>query len=255
MMKTSIPRLNTLWLPALAAAWLLAGCASQQRSISHSAYANPAEGATRWPGAPFHYSGELNEFDVLGVDRQQVVTEDAIQRALDTAQQIQLKAGGRILLVQSGAVFPDGPMLEELKKHFDITPFSGLPPRRAAETDPELSYSKALRLAAARAGCETVVCYWGALESARRKMESKTLSWVPIAGWMVPDESQQMRIRLKLALVDVRTGHWRVLCPEPFEDKAWSTRFTRGSSDQKQVESLKQKAYAATVRELVPKAH
>ena len=59
-----------------------------------------------------------------------------------------------------------------------------------------------------------------------------------------------MRIRLKVALVDVRTGHWRMLSPEPFEDKAWSTRFSRGSSDQKQVESLKRKAYAACVQAL-----
>jgi hypothetical protein len=153
--------------------------------------------------------------------------------------------------VQSGAVFPDGPMLAELKKHFVVTPFSGVPPRRAPESDPALTYSKSLRLAAARAGSETIVCYWGTLESARRKMESKTVSWVPIAGWMVPDESQQMRIRLKLALVDVRTGNWTVHCPEPFEDKAWSTSFTRGSSDQKQVESLKKKAYAASLRELL----
>jgi len=127
-----------------------------------------------------------------------------------------------------------------------------VPPRQRTATDPEplesFSYSKNLRLAAARAGAETLVCYWGTLESARRKMETKTVSWVPIAGWMVPDESQQMRIRLKLALIDVRTGNWRVVAPEPFTDKAWSTGFTRDSSDQKQVELLKRRAYEAGVK-------
>jgi hypothetical protein len=166
------------------------------------------------------------------VDRDRAVSEEEIQRAFDEAKPVRLRPGSRILLVQSGAVFPDGPMLEALKQDFDVTPFSGVPPRRTAETDPASSYSKSLRLAAARAGCETVVCYWGALESGRRKMETKTLSWVPIVGWVVPDESQHMRLRLKLALVDVRTGQWRLHCPEPIEDKAWSTRFTRDSSDQ-----------------------
>jgi hypothetical protein len=60
-----------------------------------------------------------------------------------------------------------------------------------------------------------------------------------------------MRIRLKLAIIDVRTGFWRVACPEPFTDKAWSTSFTRGSSDLKQVEALKKKAYEAGVKMMV----
>ena len=250
-MKTSvIPRFAIV---ASLAALLLAGCA-KQRSISNSAYTGP-EGDRSWqPGSAFDYRGELNEFDVLAVDRDKPVSDDEIWRALDRAKTVRLEPGSGILLVQSGAVFPDGPMHEELKKHFQVTPFSGVPPRRAAETDPVFSYSKSLRLAAARAGCGTIVCYWGTLESARRSMETKTVSWVPFAGWVVPDESQQMRIRLKVALVDVRTGQWRMLSPEPFEDKAWSTRFSRGSSDQKQVELLKRKAYAACVSALMENA-
>jgi len=59
------------------------------------------------------------------------------------------------------------------------------------------------------------------------------VSWIPFAGWVVPDELQHMRIRLKLAVIDVRSGRWTLLTPEPSEDKAWSTSFTRGS-DQKQ---------------------
>ena len=96
-----------------------------------------------------------------------------------------------------------------------------------------------------------MVCYWGILESARRNMETKTVSWIPFAGWVVPDESQHMRIRVKLAVIDVRTGGWTVVTPAPSEDNAWSTEFTRSSSDQKQVEALKRRAYGASVKELV----
>ena len=68
------------------------------------------------------------------------------------------------------------------------------------------------------------------------------------------DERQAMRIRLKVAVVDVRTGNWTVMSPAAHEDRALSTRFSRGSSDQQQVEKLKQLAYASTARDLTAAA-
>jgi hypothetical protein len=247
-----------LSLALLAACLALAGCNST-RSISNAGYRDDSSGSYHHvvhgsadPG--FQYQGELNEFDVLAVDRTRLVTDEDITRALDEAKPVSLRPGSSILLIQSGAVFPDGPMVAELSKHFKVTPFSGVPPKHRTMTDTEpsesVSYARSLRLAAARAGAESVVCYWGILESARRNMETKTVSWIPFAGWVVPDESQHMRIRLKLAVIDVRSGRWTVLTPEPSEDKAWSTGFTRGSSDQKQVEALKRKAYEAGAKEL-----
>ena len=255
-MKTA--NLTLWWLMRISVIGLwtvLAGC-STTRSISHSRPSDTFGYVPRGSSDPgFEYRGELNEFDVLGVDRARMATDEEIARTLEAAGRVELKPGSRVLLVQSGAVFPDGPMLSELQKHFQIVPFSGVPPgqRTAVDAEPaeQFSYSRSLRLTAARTGAETIICYWGTLESARRKMETKTVSWVPIAGWVVPDESQYMRIRLKLAIIDVRTGHWRVICPEPFADKAWSTTFTRGSSDLKQVEALKKKAYEAGAKMMV----
>jgi len=235
---------------------VFAGC-STTRSISNSGYRDDSQSGYRHavradPG--FAYQGELNEFDVLAVDRTKLVTDEDIARALDDAKRVTLKPGSSILLIQSGAVFPDGPMVTELTRHFKVTAFSGVPPKHRTMTDTEpsegVSYSRSLRLAAARAGAESVVCYWGTLESARRNMETKTVSWIPLAGWVVPDESQHMRIRLKLAVIDVRTGGWTMLTVEPPADKSWSTQFTRGSSDQRQVEALKRRAYEAGAREL-----
>ena len=247
-----------LGFAALVACIVLAGC-STTRSISNSGYRDDAPGmyhhtarGSTDPG--FGYQGELNEFDVLAVDRNKLVTDDDIARALDDAKRVTLRPGSSILLIQSGAVFPDGPMVAELSRQFKVTPFSGAPPRHRTMTDIEpserVSYARSLRLAAARAGAESVVCYWGTLESARRNMETKTVSWIPFAGWVVPDESQHMRIRLKLAVIDVRSGGWTMLTVEPTPDKSWSTQFTRGSSDQKQVEALKRKAYETGAKEL-----
>src|SRR5438552_1965109 len=193
----------------IAACGLFAGC-DQTRSISHSGYREqttrygyPSGGDASDPG--FEYRGELSEFDVLGITRGEVTSEEEIGRALDNAKRVKLRPGSSILLIQSGAMFPDGPMVTELGKHFTVVPFSGVPPMRKTDNsvqtesfDPE-GYSKSLRLTAARGGNEFIVCYWGILESGSEKLATKTVSWVPVVNWIVPDEKQRMRIRLKVA--------------------------------------------------------
>ncbi|HYT60485.1 MAG TPA: hypothetical protein VEL06_09955 [Haliangiales bacterium] len=243
----------------LAAAWaLLAGCTST-RSISNSSYrdARPASGHV--PGQPtdpgFEYRGELSEFDVLGVARDQTAFDDDIQQALEKARPVRLKPRTAILLIQSGAMFPDGPMVGELSKHFTVVPFSGVPPGKdflgSQETRDSAGFSRSLRLAAARAGAETILCYWGVLETAQEKIATKAVSWVPVVTWFVPDEREHVRLRLKLALIDVRTGDWSVLSPPPFDSKALSVGTRRAVTDQKLVERLKGQAYEASVRDLM----
>ncbi|MSU56969.1 MAG: aminopeptidase [Pedosphaera sp.] len=227
---------------------LLTGC--QTRSISNSGY----RGGAYYGGSLYH--GELNEFDVLGVDRDHSITDSDIAKALDTPTRVKLRRGNAILLIQSGAMIPDDPMANELGRFVSVVPFSGVPAdlrHGDAKPDQEVraSYAKSLRLAAAKGGCESILCYWGVLESARKDLASKPVSWVPIVGWSLPDERQIMRIRLKVAVIDVRTGNWSVFAPEPFEDKAVSGAYNREVSDQAQVEKLKQKAYEAAAKDLL----
>lgn len=229
-------------LSLVTVALVLTGC--QTRSISDSGYEPDSRRGHRQ--SPTRYIGELNELDVLGIERNAKVTEEQITRALETAGQVKLRKGSRVLLVQSGARFPDEPMVAGLNQSLVVTPFSGLPNEFERE-----AYHRALRFAAARGGCETIVCYWGILECARQALDSKAVSWVPIAGSFVPDEHQHMRIRLKVAIVDVRTGNWAMFSPEAFEHKALSARLGRERSDQAQVTKLKQQAYAAAAQDLL----
>ena len=242
---------------------LLAGCTTQ-RSISNSGYRDSEDrhilgyyprGNDSDPG--FTYRGELSEFDVLGIERGEAASDLEIQKALDNAKSVKLNANSSILLIQSGAMFPDAPMLNELGRYFHVTPFSGVPPvsRRGTEAttetrDPQ-SFAQSLRLAAARGGNDTILCYWGVLESEKQDLATKSVSWIPTFGWVMPDEKQHMRIRLKLALIDVRTGNWAVMSPEAFDDSRMSTSLRRGAKDQQQVELLKAKAYEASVKDLV----
>jgi hypothetical protein len=240
---------------------LLAGCGGV-RSISNSSYRGDETTGHYAPRVNnsdpgFAYRGELSEFDVLGIERGEAASERDIQRALDSAKAVKLNANSSVLLIQSGAIFPDAPMIKELGKYFRVSPFSGVPPSSHGEVetanqsrDPE-SFAQSLRLAAARGGNDVIICYWGILESEKQDLATKSVSWLPTVGWVLPDEKQHMRIRLKLALIDVRSGNWSVISPEAFDDARMSTSLRRGAKDQQQVELLKAKAYEAGVKELV----
>jgi len=241
-MKTTL----ILKLMAVVGMLALAGCA-RTRSISNSTY-NAGAGYCHQPRTTgdYRYRGELSEFDVLGIEMGNDVTDAEIARTLDGATGVSLRKGSAVLLVQSGAIQPDQPMVAALEKQFVVVPFSGQPDGKSAT-----GYSRCLRLAAAQAACETVICYWGALESASKGNEVKTVSWVPLAGWVLPDESQQMRIHLKVAVVDVRSGCWTMLSSQAFENRGYSSRLNREAADRKQVEKLKQLAYASAAEDLV----
>ena len=73
---------------------------------------------------------------------------------------------------------------------------------------------------------------------------------MPFVGGVIPDESQRMRIRLKFALIDVKSGQWEIYLPEPLDDEAASGRYTRVAADQAQVNLLKENAYKAAVQQI-----
>ena len=153
-----------------------------------------------------------------------------------------------ILIIQSGAMIPDQQMTESMEKYFSVSPFTGVPePDKKANA----SYAKALRYAAAKAGIGKILVYWGVLESGTQNLATRTVSWVPIVGWAVPDKAQEIRIRLKVALVDVKTGQWEMFVPKVFEDKTYSALLNRERSDQEQVALLKTKAYQAAVESTI----
>lgn len=224
---------------------VLAGCGA--RSISNSGYYADSDRGY-WRENSSFYKGELSEFDVLGIDPRAAIAESEIQEALTSRQRMTIPKSSAVMLVQSGAIIPDETMSTELGKYYNVSVFSGVPERAAEATG---SYAKALRLAAARGGNATLLVYWGLLETGRENLATKTVSWVPIVGAMLPDESQRMRIRLKVAVVDVESGRWEMFTPEPFEAVDTSGRFTRVSSDQAQVAQLKDKGYRAAVADLV----
>jgi hypothetical protein len=216
---------------------VVSGCAS--RSISNSGL--PGDRIVVNPA----YRGELTEFDLLGLNDSGTITDEQIAAELAVGQRVSPQIGKPLLVIQSGAYAPDEPMLTALSQSFPVAPFFGIPPKD--HTD----YSHQLRLAAARGGISQILCYWGVLETAKTSEATKVVSWVPILGSAIPDETQKMRIRLKAVLMDVATGRYRMIISAPDEDARLSASLNRASADQGQVERLKASGYAQLARELV----
>ena len=231
------------YLSILVVAVISIGC--QTRSISNSDY-----------GGTWGYRGELSELEVLGVDVNKKISEEDIKAALNTKTKVSLKRGDRIVLVQSGAQFPDGPVLEELKPYYSVIPLSGVPVRddryrRGEDEGTKQPIDKSLRLTAAKSGARTLIVYWGILETGREDHGTKTISWLPVIGRIIPDEKQKMRLRLKAAVIDVASGAWEFVIPEVYNDARTSARVNREESDQDQVTLLKAKAYKALASDLL----
>jgi hypothetical protein len=227
-------------LPLIAFALLLAGCTT--RSISDSDYQNPY--GWRRPANPY-YKGELTELDILGAAPKQEATTLNIAKALEEASTPKMRRGDKLILIQSGASVPDHQMVEEASRYYSVAPFSGVPP-----TDNQ-GMAESLRLRAAQGGFRFVLCYWGVLESAQEDKEGRVVSWVPIVGAFVPDQKQKMRIRLRALLLDVASGGWKMFTPQTQDDSGYNSRVSRESSDQKLVESLKERGYKTLVADLL----
>ena len=148
MHKTSFLR----W-PSLAAlggaAFLLALTGCEEGSISDP---NLYPHAALVGGA----SREIDELDLLGSHHG--TSEDDIQGALrqGSSAGTHARPGDALLVVQSGATAPDSIMVAALEKTYRVFPFSGV---ATGDRHRDGSLGCALRLAAAKSGCRTVLCY------------------------------------------------------------------------------------------------
>jgi hypothetical protein len=232
---------RTITLLTLAAGlWMLGGCES--RSISDSGY----RGDYSWRSG---YRGELAETDLIAPEGGQATDAAIVSELADTRPVVPTR-GAKLMLIQSGARQPDSAMLAALGSDFHVIPMSGTPPSAEKQQD----IGRELRLMAAEGGVPQILCYWGELESGRSGEAGKVVSWLPIVGEIVPDETQHMRIVLRAVLIDVATGRWRMFTPPPYDDSRVSASANRAMSDQAQVGRLKEEGYRSLARSVVEAA-
>jgi hypothetical protein len=232
-----------------AAAFLMVGCAHHHADTD---YQRADFGSRLAIKSSYHGADELAESDVIGTDRAHAPTEADIQKALEGSAKIGVKEGEAILVLQSGQPVPDERLLKDLNKHFRAIPYTGL--RRdwgEGGADGGERASKALRFAAAQAGAQKILCYWGELEVAHHNLSTKTITWLPVVDVVIPDQLDRVRMSLKVAIIDVKTGAWSTFRTEPFSTTAATTGWGRKHVESPEINNLKRKSYAAVVSSLL----
>jgi hypothetical protein len=187
----------------------------------------------------------LTETDVLGFDSAQSVSEEEIVKAAGPRGKIQVKRGAPVMLIQAGAAAPDEIMLREAGNFFALTSFSGFAQRRN-EAGESANLSRALRLTAAKGGSDFLIVYWPLLEGGSGKPGAP--DWRPISG-EIPLEAEQVRMRMRMLVVDVKSGHWATANPETLEDKAARGGWFRKPTSAQRVAALKERAYKHALQE------
>ena len=231
-----------LWL-LLAALGIAAGCGTNK------SYKSADFGGDKIYTKPGSSSPQLRENEVLGLNDGQEISDEEIRRVLDESRTVRVPRGSRILLAQSGVPAPDRAMVEELSRDFVVVPHTGVPSEVTAAAGGAPA-GKALRLAAAHSNAETILVYWGNLEMKRNDLPTSIVSWVPVIDFAVPDEHQKVRMSLKVALVDVRTGNWATFRTEAIEEDSLTTRYAREREHKWPLERTKQRLYQIAVKKL-----
>jgi hypothetical protein len=182
------------------------------------------------PKAPEIAPQELSEYQVLGISIYRKIEEGDILKRLREPHQFALHPNSCIMLAQSGAESPDKALVVALAKHFTVSIMSGVPDyNRMGEFEEDDEFlsptsphgrqminsvrlDKALRLAAAKAGADTIVVVW-------KKSAGKGIPGV------------------RAAVIDVESGKWEIV--SPFADEQVETE----DADKKAEKRDKPKKY------------
>ncbi len=233
------------------------------------------------------FTAELSDYELLGIDLDKHISDEQIRDALDHPRIAPtLQKGQRLMIVQSGQPLPDTKMMDLLEPIFHIQTFSGVTQykRQTPESEwvsltkfivaaaavssadqsqskshksceheqqPKPTHAQVMRLAAAQSGINTIMVYWRYLESGVINHQTKLISWIPIAGMIIPDETKYMRLRIKVCLIDVKTGQWEAFHPKVVNGQILTGAFNRDPANQKQLNNLIDQAYTKTVEALL----
>jgi len=230
------------------AAIFLTGCVHHER---HDAHFQRADFGSRLAIKSHYNAGdELNESDVLGHEHGRVPSEEDIQKAMANSGTVAVREGDSILVLQSGEPAPDQRMVKELNKHYRAIPFTGIRREWPHGDAPGDAGARSLRFAAAQAGAQKILCYWGELEVAHHGLITKTVTWLPVVDVVIPDQIDHARMHLKVALIDVKSGAWTIFRTEPIETALATTGWGRNHVESPEINSLKRKCFVAAVNSM-----
>ncbi len=174
------------------------------------------------------------------------IREISSSKAAGSSTAIRISENERVMVMQSGQLYPDASFLVHLDPVCDVIPMSGIPDKNQAPTVTLIDAAKA-------GGITKIVAYWGNIETTIKPKDSKAISWIPIAGYYVPDENQKMRVSVSAIVSDVSSGRWFNFTAHSSETEISHSSFTSRTKDSEQVEKLKAEAYKHLILQLTGK--
>ena len=205
---------------------------------------------------------ELTDKDIFGNETTVAVSEEDIQAALG-GEKINVPLNSSVILVQSGSRAPEMAMQQEMGKYFTVSTFSGIPDRQkllscnkvnTEEGDSTISenmnYMQALRYIAAKGHQKAIIVYWDSLQIGKYDASTNTITWADYQKETLPD-STSLRYLVRFVLVDVATGEWATWSPINYEYIPLQPLTIKMAITEKEMSQLRQKTYAAVVKDLI----
>ena len=226
-----------------AAAFLLTGCAPPSPIDAKKAESSQ----TKNDGSKNAFMQQLTDKDIFGNEATLSVTEEDIQAALEE-NDFRVPRNSSVILVQSGSRAPEVTMQQEMSKYYVIATFSGIPDRQKAATcnrdkddskdiavAENMNWMQALRYVAAKGHQKAIIVYQDTLQSGKYDSAANLV---------------------RFTLVDVATGEWATWSPMNYEYNILSSpsgknNISAAEITEQQITQLKQKTYAAMMKDLV----
>lgn len=219
-------------------------------------------------------AAQLTDKDIFGNETTLAVSEEDIQAALE-GEAFRVPLNSPVILVQSGSRAPEAIIQQEMNKYYTVSTFSGIPDRQKPVTcnknknnkndDDEalpvenMNYMQALRYIAAKGHQKAIIVYQGTLQSGKYDAALKSTVWSDYKNEKLTDVIS-MRYLVRFTLVDVATGEWATWSPVNYEYNVLPPVTVTGTGKketsttditEQQINQLKQKTYAAMVKDLV----
>ncbi len=207
-------------------------------------------------------ASQLTDKDIFGNETTLAVSEEDIQAALD-GEKFSVPLNSAVILVQSGNRAPEMVMQQEMSRYYRISTFTGIPDRQKAiscnkvkneegevATSENMNYMQALRYIAAKGQQKAVIVYWDTLQSGKYDTTTKSMVWSDYRNEKL-SSTDSLRYLMRFALVDVATGEWATWSPVNYEYNTLQPLTGKASETEQQIVQLKQKTFAAVVKDMV----
>ena len=205
------------------------------------------------------HSKDLSVFQLTGQSDSREVTEADIASARSAGGRMGSLPvrGARVLLVQSGAHQPDAELQAAYAPYCQVVPWDGRAPEAVEDDTGKAQAPKAgavgrrLRLVAAQQGCSHVVVVFGEIQSKSKTMPTVAVSWVPVAGELIPTEHSGTRLLAQAIILETASTRYTTISAAPRQASGITTDSGANGINGRRATKLKAAAYPELARKSV----